>query len=293
MQSLFLYHNKLLLRSNSMVMTLYGDVFASRGQAIWLGSLIQLLAPFGISSRQVRTSVFRLASDQWFDIERIGRRSYYGLSTDGLQRVQHAGKRIYEFSSAPWDGYWTLVFIDAKWKLSARQKLRRELLWDGFGQLAPNIFAHPRADHQSFTEILQACQAEAHVTLLKASSLETYSRKPLIELMQQTFGLAHIDTAWRQFIKRFASLTAEASRLNPAEAFYVRTLLIHEYRRILLRDPNLPDELLPLAWSGLEARQLCQALYQDVKQASEAYLIETVQTLEGGLAASPAEVALR
>jgi len=301
MQSLFLYHNKLQdklsLRSNSMVMTLYGDVFASRGQAIWLGSLIQLLAPFDISARQVRTSVFRLASDQWFDIERIGRRSYYGLSTDGLQRVQHAGKRIYEFSSAPWDGYWTLVFIDTKWKLSARQKLRRELLWDGFGQLAPNIFAHPRADQQSLSEIIEACQAEAHVTLLKASSLgnttDGYSRKPLIELMQQTFGLAHIDAAWRQFIKRFASITAGASKLSPAEAFYVRTLLIHEYRRILLRDPNLPDELLPASWSGLEARQLCQALYQDVKQASEVYLIETVQTLEGALAVMPAEIALR
>ena len=276
-----------------MVMTLYGDVFAAKGQSIWLGSLIQLLEPFDISARQVRTSVFRLANDQWFDIERIGRRSYYGLSTDGLQRVQHAGKRIYEFSSAPWDGDWTLVFIDAKWKLSARQKLRRELLWDGFGQLAPNIFAHPRANHQSFTEILQACQAEAHVTLFKASSLETHSRKPLIELMQQTFNLTHIDAAWQQFIKRFASLTARASKLNPAEAFYVRILLIHEYRRILLRDPNLPDELLPPAWSGLEARQLCQSLYQDVKQASEVYLIETVQTLEGALGAAPAEIAPR
>ena len=276
-----------------MVMTLYGDVFASRGLAVWLGSLIQLLEPFGISSRQVRTSVFRLSSDKWFDIERIGRRSYYGLSTDGLQRVQHAGKRIYEFSATKWDGYWTLVFIDAKWKLSARQKLRRELLWDGFGQLAPNIFAHPRTDHQSFTEIVQACQAEAHVTLLKASSLETYSRKPLIDLMQQTYDLSHIDAAWRQFIKRFASLTAKASTLSPAESFYVRTLLIHEYRRILLRDPNLPDELLPESWSGLEARQLCQALYQDVKQASEAYLIETVQTREGALSATPAEIAIR
>jgi phenylacetic acid degradation operon negative regulatory protein len=293
MQSLFLYHNKLLLRSNSMVMTLYGDVFASRGQAIWLGSLIQLLAPFGISSRQVRTSVFRLASDQWFDIERIGRRSYYGLSTDGLQRVQHAGKRIYEFSATPWDGYWTLIFIDAKWKLSARQKLRRELLWDGFGQLAPNIFAHPRADQQSLAEIIEACQAEVHVTLLKASNLETYSRKPLIELMQQTFDLSHIDKAWTQFIKRFSPMAQSVKTLSPAEAFYVRTLLIHEYRRILLRDPNLPEALLPQAWSGLEARQLCQALYQEVKQASEVYLIETVQTREGTLVATPAEIAGR
>jgi phenylacetic acid degradation operon negative regulatory protein len=297
MQSLFLYHNKLQgalnLRSDSMVITLYGDAFAPRRQAVWLGSLIQLLAPFGISSRQVRTSVYRLAQDQWFDIERIGRRSYYGLSPSGLQRVQHADQRIYEFSAAPWDGNWTLVFIDGRWKLSARQQLRRQLQWDGFGQLAPNILAHPRAKHQSLAEIIEACGAEAHVTLLKASSIDMYSRKPLIDLMQQTFGLAHIDDAWRQFIKRFASLTAAASKLSPAESFYVRTLLIHEYRRILLRDPNLPDELLPPAWPGLEARQLCQALYQDVKLASEAYLIETVQTLEGELVATPAEIAGR
>ncbi len=276
-----------------MVMTLYGDAFAFRGQAIWLGSLIQLLEPFGISARQVRTSVFRLASYQWFDIERMGRRSYYGLSTDGLQRVQHAGKRIYEFSATPWDGYWTLAFIDAKWKLSARQKLRRELLWDGFGQLAPHILAHPRAESQSLAEIIHACQAETHITLMKASNIDSYSGKPLIDLMQQTFDLSYIDTAWTQFIKRFSPLAQSAKNLSPAEAFYIRTLLIHEYRRILLRDPNLPEALLPQAWSGLEARQLCQGVYQDVKQASEAYLIETVETREGALSASPDEIALR
>jgi phenylacetic acid degradation operon negative regulatory protein len=297
MQSLFLYHNKLQgalnLRSDSMVMTLYGDAFAPRRQAIWLGSLIQLLAPFGISSRQVRTSVYRLAQDQWFGIERIGRRSYYGLSPIGLQRVQHAGERIYEFSAAPWDGNWTLVFIDAKWKLSTRQKLRRQLQWDGFGQLAPNILAHPRAKQQSLVEIIEACDAKENVTLLKAASIDLYSRKPLIDLMQQTFVLASIDNAWRQFIKRFAPLSKDAASLSPADAFYVRTLLIHEYRRILLRDPNLPEALLPTAWSGLEARQLCQVLYEDVKAASEAYLMETVQTLEGALVATPDEIAGR
>jgi phenylacetic acid degradation operon negative regulatory protein len=180
-----------------------------------------------------------------------------------------------------------------RWCLSARQKLRRELLWDGFGQLAPNIFAHPRAAEQSLAEIVAACQAEAHITLLKASSIDTYSRKPLIDLMQETFDLSHIEIAWAQFIKRFAPMAQIAQSLSPAEAFYVRTLLIHEYRRILLRDPNLPEALLPTAWSGLEARQLCQTLYQNLKQASEAYLIETVQTLEGTLAATPTEIALR
>jgi phenylacetic acid degradation operon negative regulatory protein len=41
----------------------------------------------------------------------------------------------------------------------------------------------------------------------------------------------------------------------------VRTLLIHEYRRVLLRDPNLPEALLPAGWPGLQARALCESLY--------------------------------
>ena len=58
---------------------------------------------------------------------------------------------------------------------------------------------------ESLTEIVAACQAEAHITLMKASNIDTYSRKPLIDLMQQTFDLSHIDKAWTQFIKRFST----------------------------------------------------------------------------------------
>jgi DNA-binding transcriptional regulator PaaX len=57
--------------------------------------------------------------------------------------------------------------------------------------------------------------------------------------------------------------------------------------------PICPMPCYRHAWSGLEARQLCQVLYQDVKAASEAYLIETVQTLEGTLVATPTVIAER
>jgi phenylacetic acid degradation operon negative regulatory protein len=65
------------------------------------------------------------------------------------------------------------------------------------------------------------------------------------------------------------------------------------YESFLLRNPNLPNALLPTAWSGLEARQSCQVLYQEVKAASEAYWMETVQTLEEALVATPTVFAQR
>ena len=52
------------LRSKSMVMTVMGDAIAPHGGAVWLGSLIELLAPLGVTDRLVRTSVFRLVQEE-------------------------------------------------------------------------------------------------------------------------------------------------------------------------------------------------------------------------------------
>ena len=52
-------------RSKSLVMTIFGDAIAPHGGAVWLGSLIELLAPFGVNDRLLRTSVFRLAQEGW------------------------------------------------------------------------------------------------------------------------------------------------------------------------------------------------------------------------------------
>jgi phenylacetic acid degradation operon negative regulatory protein len=283
----------LVLRANSLLITVYGDAIAPRRQSVWLGSLIELMALFGLSPRLVRTSAFRLSADEWFDTTKLGRRSYYGLSEVGLLRVQHGDRRIYEFNLAEWDGRWTIVLLVGGMRASMRQDLKRELLWESFGQLAPGIFAHPHVDHQSLQEILRAAKAEDRVAVLSAESLETYARKPLQTIMQDTFRLASVEQAWQQFIARFAPVALVLETLSPAEAFFVRTLLIHEYRRVLLRDPNLPAAFLPADWPGVRARQLCESLYRGLLASSEQFLCERVETADGPLMKTPAGIRRR
>ena len=273
----------LVLRANSVLITLFGDVMAGRSQSVWLGSLIQLADLFGLSARLVRTSAFRLTADDWLSCTRLGRRSFYALTAAGLQRVQHAERRIYDFKLPEWDGRWTLVMMATGLPASVRLHLKRELRWEGFGELSPNVLAHPHASHSSLRDIIHASNAEEKIVVLGAESIAGYSSKPLQTVMQSVFKLDQVELAFRQFVARFEPMLQQISDLSPAEAFFVRTLLIHEYRKVLLRDPNLPQALLPAGWPGLQARRLCESLYGQLLTSSEAFLLAHVQTLDGKL----------
>src|SRR3954470_15040424 len=96
-------------RSKSLVMTVIGDAIAPHGGSAWLGSLIALLAPFGVTDRLLRTSVFRLAQEGWLVAKRDGRRSLYAILPSALPRFERANRRIYAPLAAHWDGSWTML----------------------------------------------------------------------------------------------------------------------------------------------------------------------------------------
>jgi phenylacetic acid degradation operon negative regulatory protein len=281
------------LRASSLLVTVFGDALAPRRQSIWLGSLIGLLGLFGISPRLVRTSAFRLSADDWFDATRVGRRSYYGLSDAGLLRVRHADQRIYDFHRAHWDGQWTLVLLDPGMRASDRQRLQRELSWESFGRIAPQVFVHPHARTQALEEIIAAAGVARQVAVLRAESLPGADGQGLRALVHTVFDLDKIAQAWTQFITRFTPLLDEPTRLDPAQAFMVRTLLIHAYRRVALRDPNLPGAFLPDEWPGAQARRLCEQMYGALLKPSEHYLRAQVSTLDGPLRTMPAAMRQR
>ena len=69
----------------------------------------------------------------------------------------------------------------------------------------------------------------------------------------------------------FGALDA-GDRLTGLDAMAARTLLIHHWRRIVLRDPGLPEALLPEGWPGEETRDVVRRVYRQVVPGSEAWL---------------------
>lgn len=269
------------LRGGSLLITIFGDAIAPRGGAVTLGSLIRLAATFGLTERLVRTSVARLARDGWLAGRRVGRRSEYRLTPLGAERFAEATRRIYGENPRAWDGQWTLLLLPAARRPAA---LRRELKWLGFGQLTPALFAHPGTVPEARALLRNVAGTNPVVLLLSGSGDLAADR----ELAARGWDLEELARRYRSFLARFAPVEAVLSAQPfPAQtAFVVRTLLIHEYRKIHLRDPLLPPALLPQDWIGASAYELCRRLYAQLFAGAESYLSVAAHQLRRPLPAA-------
>jgi phenylacetic acid degradation operon negative regulatory protein len=267
--------DSLELRANSLIITLFGDAVVPRGGNIWLGSLIALLAPFGISERLVRTGVYRLAREGWLEAQSSGRRAYYTLTASGRKTFAAADRRIYATEPPAWDGTWRLVQLLPGVPQHARQALRRELHWLGFGQLSPTMLAHPTADMEAVHAVLADLALDREALVFSADLAGFVAPETVGAAASAAWELDALNEEYGRFRKAFAAFCERADglpELNEPECFALRILMIHDYRRILLKDPMLPRDLLPGAWSGDSARQVAARTYKAIAGRADAHL---------------------
>jgi phenylacetic acid degradation operon negative regulatory protein len=277
------FRSRPTLRAGSLITTVFGDSIMPRGGTIWLGSLIRAMAEFGISERLVRTSVYRLGKDGWLKSRQVGRRSFYSLTDEGRAKFTVATHRIYGEPAAGWDGSWCLMLL-AGLDAAARETVRRESAWLGFGELSANVLAHPLPDHADLVVTLQRLGVEDDVVVLNGRTVK--SEQGMTQLVRAAWNLDDIDDRYHQFVRQFRPLFTALKRrksIDPKTAFVARTLLIQEYRKALLRDPQLPVELLPSGWHGTAAYQLCRNLYLGLYRSADDYLSATMETADGPL----------
>lgn len=246
-------------RAGSLAVTLFGDVIAPQGNSVWLGDLVAAMRDFGLNERQARTALFRLVREGWLEARAVGRRSLYAYTAWGQRQYARAAERIYAVDSPTWDGQWTLV-SNVALAPATRDELKRRLGWLGFGALGAGLLAHPRAPQAALADTLRELDCGEQVVVWRASAALD---APLVTLARGAWRLDELGPRFAEFVARFAPFEALLhAAVAPREAFILRVLLVHEYRRILLRSADLPPELLPAAWPGHAARALATRLYQ-------------------------------
>lgn len=233
------------LRVWSLAVTLFGDAVAPRGGSIAMADLSRVLERLGAEPGAVRTAMSRLARDGYVEREREGRRSFYRLSASAAASFNAASTRIYADRAPEWDGSWTVALgrdVEAPPSLAAA----------GFVRVTPGAWVAPG-------------DAAAPATMFAVRgdgappdwALEAFSPPDLAA------RYAKLRDAWRDF---------DPDGVVGVDAIAARTLLIHDWRRVLLRDLPIPRALRPSGWPGGGARKLVARIYERLDDASEAWL---------------------
>ena len=259
-------------RAGPLVITVFGDAIAPRGGAVWMAGLIGLMAPFGMSERRVRTGVYRLAREGWLEATTHGRQSSYAITAEGLLSFAAADARIYSAHAPVWPGRWIIVQGLGAMSGNSGAALKKFLIWSGFGQLSSSAFIRPDTGDFKLPTAFEGRAAVFSGDLCRADDTRA--------IAAAAWNLEEFGQAYRQFLDQFASF-AKSPPVTPLDAFMVRTLLIHQYRRILLKDPQLPAELLDANWPGTRARDMTAQLYRRVSPAADAFLAENLSCPEG------------
>ena len=252
------------LNSASFIVTVYGDVVVPRGGVLWTGTLIGICGRVGLNESLVRTAVSRLVAAQRLRGERAGRRSYYRLDASARREFDQAAALLFAPDIAPRG--WQLLHVPG---LTAEKAQQMRM-----GHMGGQVFLRPDRGQPPPEGALVFHAADP------ATPAE----------LAQFWDLSALQAGYRAVLDRFGPLESPCCEaLSDGDALVARLLLVHVYRNVVLRDPRLPQAVLPSDWQGHAARALFRRLYRRLSPAAERRIAGRFEGVDGYLPARTPE----
>ncbi len=218
----------------SLVITVFGDSVQLRGGRVPAVRLNRLLGRVGIESGALRTSLSRLSRDGWVEGRKSGRTSSYALTPSGTAQFGPATARIY---AAPRNS------PVADWTFSTQEvagALRVAGGWLSPSKVTTSGFQITGNLSKNSADDIWNNLASDHVAALG-------------KLADDLTTLAGLDP-------------------DPIEAAAARTLLIHRWRRLVLRHPEVPAELTPTDFAPRDIHRAVADAYARLTPMAEQWL---------------------
>lgn len=222
----------------SFLVTVFGDLARAPGQELPGVLLTRVTGAVGIKPEACRVALHRLRKEGWIANRRKGRQSIYRLTDRGLAQSDAASAKIYSDHPAETAA---LLVCDPQ----------DPSVCDGIGvQLRPGLSVAtdppPGAGPDSglFT-----------VPLDLARPLPDWMRDRVVP--PELTELSQV-VAFR--FARLAEMLQQGHALTPFQIAVLRILIVHNWRRVRLKAPDLPDAVFPHGWMGPECRTLSSLL---------------------------------
>lgn len=250
------------LKTWSLIITFFGDAVVPRGGVVAAATVQALMQRYGVEPGAVRTAFSRLVRDGWVVREKRGRHSFYRLSPRGAQPFESASLRIYANcqASAGTDDSWLLLVHEAVTTEPVDAMLKRAA---GL-RLSGSCVLFERPSQALIREL------ESSDMLSVRGQLENVP-----DWVRQLAGPAPIGAAFETLLLRFRPLAAqhpESPVPDTLDAIAARCLLIHEWRRTLLKSADVSAAILPAGYAREPCRAFVAGLYRYLLSPSEGWL---------------------
>ena len=236
------------LRVWSVIVTILGEIAQPEGGEISMASLLEICAALDIEPQAVRTAMSRLSKDGLVAGKREGRTAHYQFSPQGLAEYSKAAAVIYAAPKSLVD--WIFAFAADGADMAELQTTfasnpplvlgGRCCVWPA--ESMPHVLAHCNADFMVFD-----CQPLALSNWAKASVLPALN----VQTCQRISACCQDLTD--------GEMTADQARV-------ARVLLIHFWRRLVLRYPTVQAPIPE--WPLAQVQQEIAGLYPHLLRMS-------------------------
>jgi len=251
----------------SLIITFFGDSIVNRGGNVSANTVHTVLDRVNIGSGAVRTAFSRLAGDGWVERQKQGRRSYFQLTDKGMLLFSEAAQRIY----APVEG---TKAQSGSWLLGMHvDKSALHNFPDA------NAISLPNRSLLVFNPDDKTSRAASELGLLSITGHLNDVPEWIAEHLRPADWEQQVQALQTSFSK-----VAVIPPTDPLSCLATRTLLIHQWRRLLLRYPPVPSALKGRSLLvENESRKFVGDLYHRLSKLAEAWLVEQGTCISGQL----------
>jgi phenylacetic acid degradation operon negative regulatory protein len=277
-----------MLRPRAAMLTLYGDYVKYREMEIGIGSLIKLLGNFGLSQQATRSGVSRMCRLGLLKARREDGKSYYSLTENGHSLLTKGTQRIFDRKTGQWDGSWNIIIYSVpEQRREARDRLRLELSWMGFGPLSEATWISPYNQTKEVEDLADRLQIRDYVQIFMFQAKHQGATDPR-KIVSRCWDLGKIHERYAEFIAKYRPklddhmdrMTA-GQEIQPCQCFVERFNLVHEYRKLPFLDPDLPQELLPDNWLRPRAAALFDEYHNSLAGRANEYFDSVCRDYRG------------
>lgn len=261
------------LQPQDLVITLFGAFAAGKHERVWSGGLVELLNEMGFSEGASRIALGRLVNRGLLQRVKEGRLVYYASSSRLDQLLAEGDRRIFRLGWAveSWDGRWTMLWhAIPETRRVERARLGRRLRFLGFGSVQDGTWVSPHNREADVVKLLTENHVEQYAGVLIGRPAK---RLDLAAMIARAWDLEDLASRYESFVETFGRYRSRRAQslLSNREAFFVRTGVVHAFRRFPFVDPDLPEELMVRNVPRREAATIFHEVYDGLESPAQEY----------------------